>query len=359
MNRFIIHTLLLACISISNTSIFGQVAFQKKVNIDVEVSTNNEVIHIHTINKGETLYSLARYFDVPVKELMIINNIQENQTIAIGSQLKIAMNKARINTSTERPNNHIPVIYRVKKQETLYTIAKVYFNQAINILNQRNNIKSFIINEGQEIIIGWWPKDNSSNSELIVEQTQQKSPELMDKQPETQNIPRKVKIIEPSMPIASKSSNVERQSLPHQLNRPIELKNPSREVMNRGELDTTNIYNIPEAISIVEVNQPMDSLSMPIESIPLKINSQKGVCMWDKSDPETKQLLAFHRSAKIGSMVQLHYPLTGRTVEVEVIDHIPSDLYDDKIDIIVTKAVALKLGAQDSQIQIKMDYYEE
>ena len=77
-----------------------------------------------------------------------------------------------------------------------------------------------------------------------------------------------------------------------------------------------------------------------------------------KDDPETKQLLAFHKSAKIGSTINVSYPLTKRSVEVLVIDNIKPNLYPDDIEIIITKAVALQLGARDSRIQINMDYYQ-
>ena len=47
---------------------------------------------IHTVKKGDTLYSLSKLYDVPVKDLIQINQISD-QTIYLGQELKIPLKK--------------------------------------------------------------------------------------------------------------------------------------------------------------------------------------------------------------------------------------------------------------------------
>ena len=44
--------------------------------------------HIHTVKKGDTLYSLSKYYEIPLEELIKVNQIS-NQTIYLGQVLKI------------------------------------------------------------------------------------------------------------------------------------------------------------------------------------------------------------------------------------------------------------------------------
>jgi len=48
--------------------------------------------HIHTVKKGDTLYSLSKLYEVPVKDLIQINQITD-QTIYLGQELKIPPKK--------------------------------------------------------------------------------------------------------------------------------------------------------------------------------------------------------------------------------------------------------------------------
>lgn len=314
--KVIITHLLLFILLVSSYSLEAQLVIPE---IEIQVSKNNDFVCIHNIKKGETLYSLAKFYKVPLDRLMAVNQIKENQIVSLGSQIKIPLERNLIIKSPGKTNlEWIPVIYTVKKQETLYTIAKKYFSQSIDDLNARNNINSFTIQEDQKLVVGWW--DNT------------------------------VHLPAATTPLIPELAPTERERNPIIASIPL-LKHPGTPRLQR-------IYNTYDNIYM-----PIDTAGLVTQKDSVVIDnrnhiSKKAICLWMKDDPETKQLLAFHKSAKIGSTINVSYPLTKRSVEVLVIDNIKPNLYPDDIEIIITKAVALQLGARDSRIQINMDYYQ-
>jgi hypothetical protein len=52
-----------------------------------EIRISNKNL-IHTVKKGDTLYSLSKYYKIPLEELIDINQISD-QTIYLGQELKI------------------------------------------------------------------------------------------------------------------------------------------------------------------------------------------------------------------------------------------------------------------------------
>lgn len=311
----IITQLFLFVLFVSSYSVSAQLVIPE---IEIQVSKDNDFICIHNIKKGETLYSLAKFYKVPLDRLMTTNQIQENQIVSLGSQIKIPLERNLIIKSPGKSNlDWIPVTYTVKKQETLYTIAKRYFSQSIDDLNARNNINSFTIQENQKLVIGWWDSQISHTKTTLLPQTSD-SVEIK------------------SNPFIAVIPLLYRQAIP-QLQRIYDMNDNIY-----MKIDTAGLASQEDSIYI----DPRTHIN------------KKAICLWMKDDPETKQLLAFHKTAKIGSTIKVSYPLTQRTVEVLVIDNIKPNLYPDDIEIIITKAVALQLGARDSRIQINIDYYQ-
>ena len=94
--------------------------------------TDNEETYI--VQKGDSLYSIARKFNTTVDNLKKINNLSSN-LLSIGQILKISNNK-----------------YTVKKGDSLYSIAKKY-NTTVDNLKKINNLKSNLLSIGQQLIV--------------------------------------------------------------------------------------------------------------------------------------------------------------------------------------------------------------
>ena len=98
----------------------------------------------YVVQKGDSLYSIAQKFNTTVDNLKSINNLVTD-SLAIGQILKIP-------TST---NNELPQddnIYIVQKGDSLYSIAQKY-NLTVDELKELNNLQSNLLSVGQKLVI--------------------------------------------------------------------------------------------------------------------------------------------------------------------------------------------------------------
>ncbi len=99
----------------------------------------------YTVKSGDTLYSIARKYDVSVSALASANNITNLNLISVGQVLKIP------GTSTTPPPT--TTSYTVKSGDTLYAIARKY-NVTVSSLAAANKITNVsLISIGQVLVI--------------------------------------------------------------------------------------------------------------------------------------------------------------------------------------------------------------
>ena len=111
---------------------------------EIESKVDGEYIE-HTVEEGETLYSIARKYGVPAKDLIEAN---PQQNLSIGSKVVVPLKNVKKENETEpivkdivnpvaNPGDSI-ILHKVKKGETLYSISKVY-NVSIEDITTANN----------------------------------------------------------------------------------------------------------------------------------------------------------------------------------------------------------------------------
>lgn len=127
----------------SNSLSIGQVLKIPKI------STNNDFGY--TVQSGDTLYSIASKFGITVNEIKTYNNLTSNN-LSIGQTLKIPGNADQMLSDT----------HTVKTGDTLYSIARMY-DTTVSILKELNNLTSDILSVGQTL------KVRANNSEIIDE----------------------------------------------------------------------------------------------------------------------------------------------------------------------------------------------
>ena len=98
---------------------------------------NNYIVY--TVQKGDSLYSIAKKFGTTVNEIEILNNL-DSTNLSIGQELKIP--------GTEGGSTK----YIVQKGESLDSIAKK-FNTTVDAIKNKNNLTSNLLSIGQELII--------------------------------------------------------------------------------------------------------------------------------------------------------------------------------------------------------------
>ena len=275
-------------------------------SIKVAMNQNTEPVYWHKINKGETVYSIAKFFQVNHNDLLIINGLKPNEIISPNTNIQVPINKDVLLKSAYTPDfKCIPVYYKVKKQETLFKIAQVYFDQSIEALIKRNGLNKLSLDIDQVLLVGWWP---------------------VNKAPSPQNT------ITESLDTLISSENTK--------------PNP---VLEQSVITSDSLSQID---TLMTSETDTISLESPV------IISNRGIAVWERQDPNTETMIVLHRTAKVGSQIKLQNPVTELITVAQVVGHIPQNVYTDDIDIIISKAVAQKLGALDTRFQIIMTFYE-
>ena len=121
----------------SNTLSIGQVLklpSDKASNVEKEENTIS-----YTVQKGDSLYSIARKYSTTIDKIKDLNNLTTN-LLSIGQVLLIST------------DTNLETTYTVQKGDSLYSIAKKY-DTTVDRLKQLNNLKSNLLSVGQILIV--------------------------------------------------------------------------------------------------------------------------------------------------------------------------------------------------------------
>lgn len=121
----------------SNILSIGQVL---KLPSDKASAVENEENTIsYTVQKGDSLYSIARKYDTTIDRIKKLNNLTTN-LLSIGQVLLIPT------------DTNLETTYTVQKGDSLYSIAKKY-DTTVDRLKQLNNLSSNLLSIGQILIV--------------------------------------------------------------------------------------------------------------------------------------------------------------------------------------------------------------
>jgi len=108
----------------------------------------SELSFFHTVQAGETLYGIAKKYNIKVDALQFLNAINNN-TIEIGQKLIVNPNLPSADTKEPQP---VPGYHIVRHGETLFAISKMY-NISVSDLKAINTIENNDIKIDQRLII--------------------------------------------------------------------------------------------------------------------------------------------------------------------------------------------------------------
>ena len=116
-----------------------------------------EEITMYTVQKGDSLYSIAKKFGITVDEIKSLNNLTSNN-LAIGEQLMIKSSTGDepinpeeecIGTGYAEPQY---IMHTVKRGDSLYTIARRY-NTSVDNIKALNNLTNNNLTIGEQLKI--------------------------------------------------------------------------------------------------------------------------------------------------------------------------------------------------------------
>ncbi len=305
MNRFIIHYLAKCKSTVFLIlSFVSVVSSQKKsdnllsfasAEIVVDVLPGNDIFYMHPISKGISIYNLAEVFQVKVDKIYTVNKLNPTQPINDGRIVKIPFNNDWIvkdKTKLTKKKGFVPVLYTVKKGDTVFKVSKQYFDLDPNALLVMNNKKDDNVRLGEKLLIGWYLMPDKKST----------IPTLQYKEPKIQKLN-------------------------------TELKN--NEVISIKKDTTLNIVK-----------------KLPVA----KYYESEVIGWWDKSINVQNGYFALHNDARPGSTIDIYNPMMKSHVKAKVIGKIPSDTYYGDVQIILSPGAVMELGILDTRYMVNIKF---
>ncbi|MEO6490249.1 MAG: LysM peptidoglycan-binding domain-containing protein [Ferruginibacter sp.] len=295
----------------------------------------------HTVAAKESLYSLARKYNIHPRELAAYNNIPVETPLSLGQVIRIpskttmAPLPSTVNpektvevdktvnepkpVSEKKPapvvssEGSFPIYHKVEKKETLYHISKLYPGVTITDIKKWNKLTTDGLSEGTDLIVGYSKSGNSTTKAPVEKEPVEtitvvtKAPEPAKKQPET------VAPIETKKEVPVKD----------------EVKSVTGKYFNGGAFK--GLYN----------EQSTAKKNITEEK-------GKGGIFKSTSGWEDGKYYCLTNTAPAGTIVKVTNNTTQRTVYAKVLDLIPDLKQNSGVIIRISNSAAEELGATDN-----------
>lgn len=152
----VIYTIFFLSVSATGDSLSYLTA---KDTIFLNVDDFGNKIFVHTMEKGQTLYSLAKFYGMKVYHLVAFNtHIEPELGFSPGTAVSIPIPDSAITKTYEYGYNKagfVPVYYMVKHGDTFYRIAKHFFDIPLDTLQRWNQLEQTMLFTGMRLHVGY------------------------------------------------------------------------------------------------------------------------------------------------------------------------------------------------------------
>lgn len=282
----------------------------------------------HLVKAKETLYSVAKKYNITAAELASYNKLSKDASLKIGQELKIPKAKS---ITTSKPNTEnkntgqskkiegAPIYHVVQKKETLYQISSKY-NVKVDDIKKWNHLTAEGLQTDQKIIVGYGNKGNVASVT-------------------TQNIPQKVdsiKVTAPQKEIPTKPSSTKVADTVVVKTAPPKPVKPARDFNGGYFKEAFNTQSNPKA----------DLLTQQGIAAPFKSTSG-----W-----EDGKYYCLHNTAPSGTIIKITNNENGKFIFAKVLDVIPDIKQNENILIRISNAAADELGAKGERFSAIVQY---
>ena len=116
--------------------------------IPLSKSKSNNFIpyEMYIVSEGDTLWSIAKEYNIEIRDLSRMNSIDENSYLQLGQQLSIGNKNIHRNMESKKRT----ILYSVKQGDNLFKISEL-FDVSIRSIEDINNFKNTTLMPGQII----------------------------------------------------------------------------------------------------------------------------------------------------------------------------------------------------------------
>lgn len=299
----------------------------------------------HTVAPKETLYSLARQYNIHPKELAAYNNIPVETGLTIGQVIKIPAKGTIPPIRSGQPNAEpvpainqgekvaqlAPVYHKVEKKETLYHISKLYPNITVDDIKKWNKLTGDGVSEGTNLIVGYQNgKKGAVVSPVVVKEVEENK--TVTKEPRKQT------------PVNEKAETREN---PVVVETKVVAPKTTEVVKEEVNKITGKNFNGGYFKSLYE--QTSGKKNMKEESGTAAIF--KSTSGW-----EDGKYYCLHNTAPAGAIVKITNKGTQKSVYAKVLDVIPDLKQNNGIFLRLSNAAADELGAGENNFEAVLNY---
>ncbi len=143
-------------ISVSNAQFVSAPVISPGESLLIDFDLDKGILYSHTIKANQTLFSIAKFFDISIQELLMFNSMDKNDVASIGQEILIPIPHQFLIKQVEADSKlFAPVVYKVKAKETLFRISRIYFDQPIEDLVERNALGNLSLSIDDDLKIGY------------------------------------------------------------------------------------------------------------------------------------------------------------------------------------------------------------
>ena len=329
MMRILFITLMAAPLLSFSASAFGITALRDSVGVERK---NGRLYLQHKVEPKETLYALSRKYGVSVAQIVESNPSVET-TITVGQIVLIPRKANAYNTAsatkaaaakpaatassrTFTVNSKGEKIHTVEPQQTLYSISRMH-GVRVEDIRRWNNLPDNTISVGVALIVGKGFQAPSKNPIYVSE-----ADDAIVKPKEEETATASVAGAAPG----TTPSN-------------------THIVLSPAPAPTT-----PERKVEADEEEEVDHVSGA------KKIMESGMAEMIDPKADTNKYLALHRSAPVGTIMQVKNTMNGQVVYVRVIGKLPETGANDKVIVRLSKKAYQKLGAVDQKFRVDLSY---
>ena len=323
---------------------------------------NGKQFIIHQIEAKETLYSISRRYGVPVTTI-IESNDQSGGSLAVGQLLKVPYTSKTKSTKTTEPTSvpalkSVNAMHVVAAKETLYSIARQY-SLTVDQLKQWNNLTTDELKLGQSL--------------MVIQPKYQSTATPITKTP-SEVVPMKsvgamhTVVAKETLYSISRQYNISVAQLKQWNNLTSDELKLDQQLMVVQPKYSSTVAVVPTASTTPTNVTPVSTTStntMPATT-PIRISEkvmgadevkEEGTGDLMSGTEGSRKYLAFHRTAKIGSVLKVRNQQNNREVFVRVVGPMPVDAARDLV-IVVSKAALNRLEAGEGKFKVEVTYYQ-
>jgi murein DD-endopeptidase MepM/ murein hydrolase activator NlpD len=119
----------------------------------VQMASANDWSGRVTVKRGQTLYSIARNYNVPVTELARVNNITIRHAVRVGESLQVPGQYQAASAPAPRPSLGGGTAHMVRSGETLFSIGRAYNVSPFAIAEANNLPRNHAVKTGEQLRI--------------------------------------------------------------------------------------------------------------------------------------------------------------------------------------------------------------